>query len=225
MAARARVRHFTCMNIRTLMLLGLLVSAAAGAATREEREFARAMAATPDVAHGATLFAHCTGCHGADGGGMTNGSVPRIAGQHRSVLIRQLVQFRGGKHWDMRMEGVANNAEILKRPEDIADVAAHASGLIAPAGNGVGDGTNLERGAAIYQAECASCHGRAGEGDGKKETPRLAGQHAAYLARQIYDAVDARRPALSASHRKRLAPLTFEDVRGLTDYLSRLRAE
>jgi cytochrome c553 len=210
------------MNTRLLIALCLLASATAGAATREQKEFARAMAATPDLVHGAAVFGHCVECHGADGGGATTGSVPRIAGQHRSVLIRQILQFRGGKHWDMRMEGVANSPEILTRPQDIADVAAYASSLAVDGPRGSGDGTNLERGAAIYQAECASCHGKGGEGDEKRETPRLAGQHAAYLARQIYDAVDARRPALAASHRKRLAPLTFEDVRGLTDYLSRL---
>jgi len=191
-------------------------------ATREQSDFVQIMSAQANVEHGAQLFQRCVECHGADGGGVTTGSVPRIAGQHKSVLVRQVLQFRGGKHWDMRMEGVANNAGLLSSPQDIADVAAYVNGLARDGKRGIGRGEFLEQGQSIYQSNCASCHGKEGEGDALREVPRLAGQHAAYLARQIYDAVDARRPALAASHRKRLAPLTFEEVQGVTDYLSRL---
>ena len=69
---------------------------------------------------------------------------------------------------------------------------------------------------------CRSCHGADGGGSDQKQIPRLAGQHAGYLARQIYDAVDGRRPVLAKSHGKRFAPLGFEEVLGLTDYLARL---
>lgn len=209
------------MNARWWVSFGL-IPVMAMAASKEQREFSRAMAATPDRDHGAVLFESCVECHGADGNGMVNGFVPRIAGQHFSVLVRQIVQFRGGKHWDMRMESVASDTGILRRPQDIADVAAYVNGLARDGERGIGRGEFLERGAAIYQADCASCHGKEGEGDEKREVPRLAGQHAAYLARQIYDAVDARRPALAESHRRRLAPLSFEEVQGVTDYLSRL---
>lgn len=208
--------------MKRLLLCLTLVPLLSAAATREQKEFAQIMAAKPDREHGAVLFQACVECHGADGGGLVTGSVPRIAGQHYSVLVRQVVQFRGGDHWDMRMEGVANRAGVLTKPQDIADVAAYVSELSLDGKRGIGRGEYLERGAAIYQADCAACHGKDGEGDERKEVPRLAGQHAAYLARQIYDAVDARRPALARSHRRRLAPLTFEEVLGVTDYLSRI---
>ena len=52
--------------------------------------------------------------------------------------------------------------------------------------------------------------------------PRLAGQHYGYLMRQMYDAVDGRRPALSRLHSKRLAPLDFEQIRAVSDYLARI---
>jgi cytochrome c553 len=210
------------MIIRLVVVLGMLLPVVATAATREHKEYSRIMALTPDREHGAALFARCVECHGADGGGATTGSVPRIAGQHTSVLVRQVLQFRGGKHWDMRMEGVASGEGVLSRPQDIADVAAFVNGLDRAGKRGIGKGEYLERGQAIYQSACASCHGKDGEGDARNEIPRLAGQHAGYLARQIYDAVDSRRPALAASHRKRLVPLTFEEVLGVTDYLSRI---
>ena len=210
------------MNARLSALLTLLIPAFVAAATLEQKEFSQAMAAKPDLENGAMLFARCVQCHGGDGGGMTTGSVPRIAGQHSSVLVRQIVQFRGGKHWDMRMEGVASSHEIFARPQDIADVAAYVHGLTTAGRRGIGGGEFLELGKTLYQGSCASCHGKEGEGNGAREIPRLAGQHAAYLARQIYDAVDGRRPALSKSHGRRLSSLTFEGVQGVTDYLSRI---
>lgn len=192
------------------------------AATGEQKEFAQVMAATPDREHGEQLYQACVGCHGADGVGHVSGSVPRIGGQHYRVVVRQVVEFRGGKHWDMRMEGVANNHEIFARPQDIADVADYVSSLERDGRRGVGQGQYLELGRQLYQGSCASCHGKDGEGQARREIPRLAGQHSAYLARQIYDAVDGRRPALAKSHGRRLAPITFEGVLGLTDYLSRM---
>jgi cytochrome c553 len=210
------------MKTHLLVLACLFGPLAASGATREQQEFAAVLAAKPDREHGAQLFQRCVECHGADGAGVDTGSVPRIAGQHYRVLVRQVIQFRGGKHWDMRMEGIARTDGILARPQDIADVADYVSNLPGGGKTGTGGGEHVERGAAIYQSQCASCHGKSGEGDARKEVPRLAGQHAAYLARQIYDAVDARRPALASTHRKRLAPLGFEEVLGVTDYLSRL---
>jgi cytochrome c553 len=52
--------------------------------------------------------------------------------------------------------------------------------------------------------------------------PGLAGQHYAYLMRQMHDAVDGRRPALSRLHAQQIAPLDFEQVRAVADYLARI---
>jgi cytochrome c553 len=176
----------------------------------------------PDPARGEQLFGQCGSCHGSDGAGEVSGATPRIAGQHYRVLVRQIVDFRQGRRWDFRMEGVATSHEVIPELQDIADVAFHVSRLDRDGKRGVGDGFYIERGAALYAKSCASCHGLHAEGDDLKEIPRLSGQHAAYLGRQIYDAVDGRRPPLARSHRKLFAPLKFEDVLGVTDYLSRL---
>src|ERR1043165_5018903 len=120
------------------------------------------------------------------------------------------------------MEGVATSHEIIPGLQDIADVAKYASDLPRSGAAGTGDGQDRERGAAIYSQRCASCHGQSAEGDDARQVPRLAGQHAGYLSRQLYDAVDGRRPALAASHGRRFADLDFQSVKGLADYLSRL---
>jgi cytochrome c553 len=210
------------MNIRACWALLLCLPLASLAETAAHREIRQALALKPDEVHGREIFEQCAACHGPAGDGTTDGSVPRIAGQHYRVLVRQVVSFRRGTRWDMRMEGVATSHEIISNLQDIADVASHISELDRDGARGVGDGMNVARGASLYSKGCASCHGLEGEGSDAKEIPRLAGQHAAYLARQIYDAVDGRRPELTRSHGKRLESLDFEDVLGLTDYLARI---
>ena len=194
---------------------------ALGAGTASS-DYKAAINSKPDPINGEALFEYCTSCHGPDGSGDVSGSIPRIAGQHYRVLVRQIVDFRYGKRWDVRMEGIAAKHTLLASNQDIADVAAFVSRLDRDGSRGVGDGLYVEKGAAIYTQQCASCHGADAEGDGDKGIPRLSGQHAAYLARQIYDAVDARRLPLAETHRKRFVPLDFEQVLGLTDYLSRI---
>jgi len=194
---------------------------ALGAGTASS-DYKAAINSKPDPINGEALFEYCTSCHGPDGSGDVSGSIPRIAGQHYRVLVRQIVDFRYGKRWDVRMEGIAAKHTLLATSQDIADVAAFVSRLDRDGSRGVGDGLYVEKGAAIYTQQCASCHGADAEGDGDKGIPRLSGQHAAYLARQIYDAVDARRLPLAETHRKRFVPLDFEQVLGLTDYLSRI---
>jgi cytochrome c553 len=178
-------------------------------------------AATPDLEHGAQLFSQCTSCHGANGAGVESGETPRIAGQHHSVLIKQVVDFRHGKRWDFRMEERAKD-HALKTPQDIADVAAFVAQLDGGNQRGTGDGIHADDGARIFGARCASCHGPSGMGDASRAIPRLAGQHYGYLVRQMYDAVDGRRPTLQLVHPRRIEPLDFEQVRAVADYLSRI---
>lgn len=199
--------------------LALLLPFLADAATPARRELEAAMQATPNLEHGAELLAQCVACHGPAGDGLHDGSVPRIAGQHAHVLIKQLVDFRYGKRWDFRMEPRAGTH--LGAAQDIADVSNYLSQLPRSKDSGTGNGEQLAQGAGLYAAYCASCHGARGQGDGKGAIPMLAGQHYGYLMRQMYDAVDGRRPTLSQIHSRRIEPLDFEQVRAVADFLSR----
>jgi cytochrome c553 len=207
--------------LHRVTFIAVLLPIFATAAETTRSEFARVLKATPDEVHGAQLFGQCVSCHGADGGGETNGSTPRIAGQHFRVLAKQIVDFRHGKRWDFRMEGMADRHH-LANAQEIADVAAHVSRLAQPDSPGVGSGEFAEEGSRIYAAQCKSCHGAEAQGDGAAGVPRLAGQHYAYLMRQMYDAVDGRRPALPPLHSQRIEPLDFEQVRAVSDYLARV---
>lgn len=210
------------MNNRVLLALLLCAPLLGQAETKSNADFKRVLAMKPDEERGRELFAQCAACHRPDGGGTTDGAIPRIAGQHYRVLVRQVVDFRHGTRWDMRMEGVATSHELIPELQDIADVAWYASRLERDGARGVGDGEDVQRGEAIYLRSCVSCHGENGEGSERMGIPRLSGQHAAYLARQFYDAVDGRRPHLTATHRKRFDKLEFADLNGLADYLARI---
>jgi cytochrome c553 len=202
-------------------MVTLLLCSISHAAAPPRDEYEAVLARTPDRLHGETLFGNCARCHGANGAGARDGSVPEIAGQHFRVLARQLVDCRRDKRWDARMEHFADTPYLVAT-QDVADVADYISSL-KPLGPGVaGDGGQLERGANIYAQRCASCHGPHGEGDEFKAYPRLAGQHYPYLLSQLQDAVEGRRPNLTPVHRRLLARLDWDDYVGIADYLSRI---
>ena len=180
-----------------------------------------ASAGEPNADRGAHLYAPCASCHGADGNGTADGSVPRIAGQLESVVRKQLGDFRGGRRSDFRMTEFADRHH-LGTVQDLADLAAYVSRLQASGARGIGDGTRATAGALLFGARCASCHGADGRGNDAKVVPRLAGQHYSYLVRQMYDAVDGRRQTLPQLHANRIEPLDFAQVRGIADYLSRI---
>jgi len=207
--------------LRQTLWLASLLPVMAAAAGNAKSELIAVLDAKANVDHGAQLFSQCVACHGEDGNGKTDGSVPRIAGQHFRVLAKQLVDFRFGKRWDFRMENQADRHH-LAGSQDIADVATYVSGLMRLGNRGIGSGEFAEQGSRIYAEKCQACHGTGAKGDAAHGVPRLAGQHYAYLMRQMYDAVDGRRPALPQLHSKRIAPLDFEQVRAVADYLSRI---
>jgi cytochrome c553 len=204
---------------RALVLLSLL-PCAAGAALPVLAEYQTALRAVPDYSHGAELFAQCVSCHGSEGEGLPDGSTPRIAGQNFHVIVKQLVDFRYAKRWDFRMEQRAN--QHLGGFQDIADVAMYLSAQPRRSGVVAVKPESLAKGANLYASNCASCHGEQAEGDEDAAVPMLAGQHPAYLLRQMYDAVDGRRPTLSRLHAQRIKPLDFEQLHAVADFLSQL---
>ena len=198
----------------------LLLPCVAVAASPARSEYQAALHATPDAQHGAELFTQCAACHGSEGQGLPDGSTPRIAGQHFHVIVKQLVDFRYGKRWDFRMEQRANRH--LGAFQDIADVASYLSQQPRKSVGGASRSDVLAQGANLYAANCASCHGEQAEGDDDSAVPMLAGQHPAYLLRQMYDAVDGRRPTLTQLHSQRIKPLDFEQLHAVADFLAQL---
>jgi cytochrome c553 len=204
--------------MKALIHLLVLLPFAVEGATPAHVEFQAALRATPDAEHGAELYAQCASCHGSDGQGFADGSTPRIAGQHFRVIVKQLVDFRYGKRWDFRMEQRAQRH--LGAFQDIADVAKYLSLLPRNSDGRAVDSDTLAQGTKLYGANCASCHGPQGQGNNDDAVPMLAGQHPVYLLRQMYDAVDERRPRLALLHTSSVKPLDFEQLRAVAEFLS-----
>lgn len=189
-------------------------------------EYREALQLRPDPGRGAALFETCAACHGADGRGTADGSVPAIAGQHATVVLKQLVDFRNDRRWNERMQNFTARHH-LEDAQALSDVASFAANLprSAPLAGGIGDGAGLQRGARVYFRECESCHGPLGQGDRRHVRPRLAGQHYLYLRQQLEDIAADRRPGMDELHVDRIGGLSDEERRGVADYLSRLSPE
>lgn len=205
-----------------LCLAAVLLAQLAGAAATSRREYQDALQSKPNLDRGAELFRTCLVCHGPSGAGTPDGGVPRIAGQHFSVIVGQLVDYRRAKRWDPRMEHFADTHHLVNA-QALADVAAFVSQLQTQPEDvlGVGSGESVRAGAQTYARACASCHGPEAEGNAREQIPQLAGQHYEYLRRQIYDAVDGRRPNFSTAHIRLLARLEHGDIMAVCDFLSR----
>ena len=208
----------TRLGMAVVVLMLPIVSFALATARQELQQ---ALRSKPNLDHGAQLFRNCAVCHGPQGGGTRDGGVPRIAGQHVSVLAKQLVDYRHDRRWDIRMENFANKHHLADG-QAIADVTAYIHQLTVDVPPGVGDGELATHGANVYGRLCESCHGKSAQGDATRMVPRIAGQHYDYLMRQIYDATDGRRPNFSLMHVRLLAHLDRRDIVGLADYLSRM---
>lgn len=211
--------------LAALSSVGLAQSRVGSASDPEwNRELGAAMRATPDLRGGEDAYAPCGACHGVDGRGVADGSVPAIAGQHFTVIAKQLVDYRHGRRWDMQMEHAAKMRH-LQGGEDIADVAAYVARMPRGFGSGTGPGEFLNEGARAYFRHCERCHGALGGGDAMRGIPRLAGQHYGYLYRQFFDAVEQRRPNMSRDHIELMSKLEREEIVGISDYLSRTSVE
>jgi cytochrome c553 len=186
-------------------------------------EFRQAVELEPNLGHGAELFVTCAACHEKDGCGTDDGSVPAIAGQHVSVLVKQLIDFRHDRRWDASMQEIAARHRMAG-PQDLLDVASYTESLPRwpPFERGIGDGKTLQRGASVYFRYCESCHGPLGQGELKRMRPRLAGQHYEYMLRELEITAAGQRPGMDAEHVRLIRALSVEERQGVADYLSRL---
>jgi cytochrome c553 len=182
-------------------------------------EIAAAMACSVDVERGRQAYGSCAVCHGADGAGHADGTFPQLAGQHASVIIKQLADIRSGRRENPIM---LPYAEQLIDPQQLADVAGYLASLPRPTGHGRGAGTDLGTGARLYGRDCVGCHGVDGEGDAASFIPSLVGQHYGYLLRQIRDIGAGRRGNAHPEMAALVERLNDAELQALVDFAASL---
>jgi cytochrome c553 len=178
-----------------------------------------ALKANGDAARGADAYIVCQGCHGTDALGDATGFYPRLAGQHASVLIKQMVDVREGRR-DNPKEFPFTGEHVITTQE-VADIAVYLAGLPATAPHGQGPGGDFTHAASLYKKDCEICHGAKGEGSGGKFYPKDAGQHYAYLLRQARDIRDGVRRNANPDMVDAIKPYSDADVVAVIDYISR----
>jgi len=128
------------------------------------------------------------------GAGNRDGSIAQLAGQHRTVLIKQLADIRSGVRYNPTMYPFARK---LRDAQAVADVADYVGTLCFPLDSGKYQGADAARqvaeGKQLYDNKCAKCHQPNGEGSKDALYPVLAGQHYKYLLRQMTEVRDGKR--------------------------------
>ena len=187
------------------------------------QEIERALAMSPNLDNGRLIYGGCAQCHEPEGWGRADGTVPQLAGQHRSVVIKQLADIRSGNRGNLTMYAFASEARI-GGAQAVADVAAYIDTLEITSETGKGPGDDLEVGERLYTRDCVRCHGASGEGDAERYVPRIQSQHFAYLVRQFEWIRDGRRRNADLEMRAQIQGYSTQEAHAVLDYVSRLEA-
>lgn len=184
--------------------------------------------ADPAVAGKTMALQVCSDCHGADGNSISP-NFPNLAAQTEPYLAEQLGAFR--KHNRLDPAGFEYMWGLSKNLSDrqIQELAAYFAGQkLAPVGYVSGEPALRDAGKAVFSdgvpakniPACSTCHGP--EGAGNQQFPRIAGQHADYLVKQllVFQRTDQRPEG--AVMKVIAHDLTPENIRAVASYLESL---
>ncbi len=221
MPRRRRARSAPVLVLATALVAGVASALAQDreAGLGDPDELAAALALPGDPVRGRRAYEACASCHLPSGAGRPDGTFPQLAGQHRAVLVKQLVDIRSGRRANPVM---APYARALLDAQEIADVAAYVATLPLPGDQGLGEGGDLARGGLLYGRDCARCHGASGEGDSARIVPALRGQHYAYLLRQVRSISSGLRGNAHPEMASLVAEYSDAELRAVVDYAARL---
>jgi cytochrome c553 len=174
-----------------------------------------------------TKLETCAGCHGPHGEGNPQLAAPRLAGQPKAYLERQLEAYADGRRYNEVMAPIAKQLTAADR----AQLAALFSNLDAPRAK---SSTNSSRtnahgrtlatlGDEARQVQaCENCHGPGGTGFGGVN-PYLAGLDARYLEAALREWKEAKRNTDPAGVMPLIArQLDDADIKALAAYYSSL---
>jgi cytochrome c553 len=160
------------------------LSCAAGGAHADEADVAAQLHAQK------IAMTVCGTCHGPNGNS-TQPKFPRLAGQSANYLTAQLKAFRSQSRGDPDAIGYMWGMASELDDATIAGLASYYAAQRAEPSTRAGDAALIARGREIFEngiasegvPACSSCHGR--DAHGVADFPRLAGQHAQYVLKQL----------------------------------------
>ncbi|MEO7326691.1 MAG: c-type cytochrome [Dokdonella sp.] len=208
------------MNIRQVALLAALASVTAGCANEPRSRDT----ANENVA-GETLARQvCSNCHGVTGNS-NSPNFPNLAAQPEAYLVAQLTGFKAHSRRDPAGYEYMWGLSHKLTEKQIKELAVYFSAQTLLPQRVEGKPERSQSGETIFTAgipdkavpPCASCHGP--QGRGNAAFPRIAGQHADYLVKQmtVFQRTD-QRP--EGSVMKVVAHgLTQENIADVADYL------
>ena len=179
---------------------------------------------SPSLRAAHLVSAVCSTCHRSPPAS-SPALVPTLAGQHKTYLVWQLRAYRFG----FRDDPQAHDrmwSPAAKADDALIEALAEHYAAQAPAPGTPGDAALIARGEALYAsgvparriADCASCHGPAAGGNGM--FPRLAGQRADYLVREI-SLIQLHLRNIGIMH-STVEGLSDDDIKALAAYLQSL---
>jgi cytochrome c553 len=173
----------------------------------------------------------CSSCHGVDGNSVSP-NFPNLAAQTEPYFIEQLSSFR--KHGRFDPAGFEYMWGLSRHLTDdqIKDLAGYyASQRINSPAHPTGRPELRDAGKTIYAGgvpeknipPCATCHGP--EGLGNQQFPRIAGQHADYVVKQliVFQRTDERPEG--AIMKVIAHDLTHENIESVASYVEGLAAK
>ncbi len=189
----------------------------------QEGEKIEALTKKGDAKAGKEGYEICGACHLPSGAGRPDGTFPQLAGQHTTVLIKQMADIRAGLRDNPTMYPFAKE---LVDAQELANVSAYIEGLCIPLDHGHYEGKDVAlqvaKGKDLYEKQCKECHGANGEGVKEKFYPVIAGQHYKYLLRQMTEIRDGHRRNANPDMVKVIKPYTNEQLVAISAYQSSL---
>ena len=181
--------------------------------------------AAGDAAAGQAKTAVCGACHSPDGNSLAP-NFPKLAGQGERYLLKQLNDIKSGNRQVVEMTGLLTNLS----DQDLADIAAYYASQTGSTGQA--DPKLVERGEALFRGgnleagmpACTGCHSPNGAGNDMAGFPKLNGQHATYVAKQLTDFREGNRTndGDSMIMRAIAAKLSNKDIEAVSSYIQGL---
>jgi cytochrome c553 len=169
-----------------------------------------------DVEAGRRKAEACVACHGAEGNS-SNPQFPILAGQTARYTYLQLKDFKEGRRAEPLMTPFLAG---LSR-DDMLDLAAFFAAQKPRPGGFKADPARAARGRAkADEVLCTMCH--LGGFLGQNEIPRVAGQHYAYIVKQMHDFKAGRRTNDAGNMASVSRTLSDGDIEDLAHFLSSL---